>query len=219
MGEMDLPASGESVPWWRTRFGVAVFLLSVSAGIVVMCAILLVKTVQTSVPIEIISSESATTVGFRPLQVDVRGAVGSPGVYDIPPDARVEDALQLAGGLTMDAAVEWVDQKMNRAAKVMDGMKIYIPKRTEIETSHNSNAGTGSILTSHNIDQDANDPPSDMVSVNSGSQAELESLPGVGPVTAQAIISGRPYQTLDELVHRQVVKPAVFSKIQSRLSL
>ncbi|MBI2404837.1 helix-hairpin-helix domain-containing protein [Candidatus Gottesmanbacteria bacterium] len=57
------------------------------------------------------------------------------------------------------------------------------------------------------------------VNINTASQNELESLPGVGPVTAKKIIDNRPYQTLEELVSKKAVGNALFEKIKGSLSL
>ncbi len=58
-----------------------------------------------------------------------------------------------------------------------------------------------------------------LVNINFSSQIELDSLPGVGPVTANKIISGRPYNTLDDLVNKKVIGASLFEKIKSRLTL
>ena len=58
-----------------------------------------------------------------------------------------------------------------------------------------------------------------MVSVNSASQSELESLPGIGPVTAGKIIDGRPYNQVEELLERKIVGKATFEKIKNLISL
>jgi competence protein ComEA len=132
--------------------------------------------------------------------------------------------LRVAGQLRPDAAVAWVDQQLNRAAKVSDGMKIFIPTEKDLSTSHNSDLENPVVesVTSHNMEMAVVEQPvagGQLISINQGSAAELESLSGIGPVTAQAVISGRPYQSVHDLVNKKVIKPSLFEKIKSRLSL
>lgn len=172
--------------------GVSIFAITVSI-------VLLVKSTQTTTPIQF-SSDTPEASGAAAITVDIEGAVATPGVYTLPADSRVEDAIIAAGGLESDADEELFAKTMNRAMKLVDGGKIYVPSLSSSPQSPQS-------------------PLSPLVSVNSASQSELESLPGIGPVTAQKIIANRPYQTLDELVAKKAVGTALFEKIKDQLSL
>ena len=55
------------------------------------------------------------------------------------------------------------------------------------------------------------------VNINTASQSDLESLPGIGPVTASKIISDRPYQIVEDLVNKKAVSKAVFEKIKDQI--
>lgn len=222
MPEMD--DEGERLPGfeWSSRYTVAAILLGIALLLFVSSLFLLAKTIQIDTPIEYTSREGDSTASGRTFWVDVRGAVTRPGVYQVPEGSRVEDVLRLAGALRSDAASEWVDKQLNRAAKLVDGMKIFIPTQREIETSHNSNDDGFETITSHNIDMAVLESPASthqLISINQASSAELESLSGIGPVTAQAIISGRPYQSVQDVLTKKVIKPSVFEKIKTRLSL
>ena len=92
---------------------------------------------------------------------------------------------------------------MNRAMKLVDGGKIYIPSLSSSPVSP----------------QSPQSPLSSVVSVNFATESELDTLSGVGPATAQKIIANRPYQTLDELVSKKAVGTALFEKIKDQLSL
>ncbi len=142
--------------------------------------------------------------------VDVSGEVKNPGLYEFKIDARVYDALDKAGGLRESADFEYVSKNLNMAAKLSDGMKIYIPKAGESDTNL--------ITTSSGLDS-GSDTSSSIISINNASVTQLESLPGVGPVTAQKIIASRPYSSLEELVSKKATGQSLFSKIKDAISL
>ena len=112
-----------------------------------------------------------------PIVVHVAGAVVHPGVVTVAAGARVVDALDAAGGTIAEAEPNQLDL----AAKLVDGTRIYVPRRGEHATNLQPNVGPGP------------DPsqPAGPVSLNSATQTELEALPGVGPSLAQAILAER----------------------------
>jgi len=170
--------------------------------------VLLVKSTQTATPIEF--SEASVSAAPK-IAVDVAGAVRQSGVYHLDPGARVEDALVAAGGLTVDADSAWIAKNLNRALKISDGMKVYIPRMSEPETSHNLQT----VVTTPG----ASSSNGFVISINMSSQSDLESLTGVGPATAQKIIDNRPYANLDELVQKKAISQSLFEKLKSQLSL
>jgi len=135
--------------------------------------------------------------------VDVAGAVEQPGVYKLNREARLNDALVLAGGLAAKADREWVSRNLNLAQKLVDGQKIFVPERTT-EISQTGGTETKS---------------STLISINTGTEKELESLWGIGPVTAQKIIDNRPYGSLDELLTKKIIKQNVWEEIKDKISL
>ena len=84
-------------------------------------------------------SSSSAVINKRKLHIDVEGAVMVPGVYTMEGVNIVADALVAAGGLSADADREWVAKNINRAAKLIDGGKIYIPSVTEITSGQTQN--------------------------------------------------------------------------------
>lgn len=140
------------------------------------------------------------------ITIDIAGAVNQPGVYQLPSESRIVDALEIAGGLHTDADRDWVAQNLNQAQRVTDGLKIYIPLQGEsVSTLPVGVLGTNT--------------QSGLVSINQSSQAALEELVGVGPVTAKKIIDNRPYATIDELLTRKVVSSKVYEQNNAKLSL
>lgn len=152
------------------------------------------------------TSEEVQGANTAELFIDVSGAVQKPGVYKLPGNARTQDALIAAGGFSADADRDYVSKSMNLAAPLTDGMKLYIPAVGEV-VSARSNSGI--ILGSN----------SGLISINSASSSELESLPGIGPVTAGKIIDNRPYSSIDELLSRKIVGKSTFEKIQNSVGL
>lgn len=161
----------------------------------------------------VIFEEAASdTAGSNNIVVDVAGAVEKPGVYELSRDARLQEALIAAGGLSQDADREYISKNINLAAKISDGAKIYIPSNNE---SIKSGEGIKSIKGSGEVAGVV----SGLININTASQSELESLPGIGPVTAGKIISGRPYSSVDELLTKKLVGQKVFGEIKDKLSV
>lgn len=147
--------------------------------------------------------ESAST--SSKIKADIEGAVARPGVYELASGSRVQDLLISAGGLAAGADREWLAKNLNQAAKLIDGGKIYIPT---VNQNKKGDIGIGN-----------QELVNKQISINSASLNELDTLPGVGPVTAQKIIDNRPYQTLEELVSKKAVGQSVFEKIKDKITL
>lgn len=139
-----------------------------------------------------------------PLVVFVTGAVHAPGLYSLLPGARVGDALAAAGGLTPEASPAAV----NQAAPLRDGDQVYVPTTTEVSAPL---PGVSSVGTSAGTSPG---DPAAAINVNTATQAELESLPGIGPSLAQAIIANRPYATVDELDRVPGIGPAKLADLR-----
>jgi len=157
-----------------------------------------------------------------PILVHVTGAVAEPGVYELPPDSRVQHALQAAGGLLPEAD----SRGLNLAAKLEDGAQITIGTRPPTGTPNPDPTGGGSsvILPTPTASRDPATPdPQAVIDINTATQAELETLPGIGPVTAQKIIDYRtengPFQTIEDIQNVSGIGPATFDKIKDRITV
>ncbi|MBI3559682.1 helix-hairpin-helix domain-containing protein [Candidatus Gottesmanbacteria bacterium] len=217
-GQGNEDFSAKLAQFWNA-YRTPVILGLVSILFIIISLTILLKSVQTSTPITFSSDEASvagamrgsdTVPAGRQVVVDVAGAVSRPGVYTVPAGSRVEDAIVAAGGLSADVDEGRLAKVVNRAAKLSDGAKLYIPKVGDTKTSQNimtgrdpANQMTGIIL----------------VSVNAASQQELEALSGIGPATAKKIIGGRPYQSLEELVGKKAMGGALFDKLKNQLTL
>jgi len=165
-----------------------------------------------------IEFESAQTLGenetLSKIIIDIEGAVISPGVYEVSSDSRIKDVLIKAGGLSSDANREWVSKNLNLANKVKDGGKIYIPK-----IGGSVSTGTKSTTSIKGTTGGESETESgELINVNTASLEELDTLSGIGPVTAQKIIDGRPYGSIEELVEKKVVGSSLFEKIKENIT-
>lgn len=143
--------------------------------------------------------------------VDVGGAVSSPGVYRLPVGSRVGDALAAAGGFgpRVDAARAAVE--LNLAALLEDGAHLVVPSRDD-ETPNPGPAGAGGPAGGG-----SDGAAGGLVDLNSATQAELEALPGIGPVTATKIIDSRTaerFASVDDLRTRKLVGAKTFETLR-----
>jgi competence protein ComEA len=144
--------------------------------------------------------------------VDVVGAVVRPGVYHLPIGSRVGDAVTAAGGFGPRVDADAVGAALNLAATLKDGDQVRVPSRddaTLLKGGAGGAAGTGG-------------SGATLVNLNSATDAELDALPGIGPVTAGKIIESRtqtPFKTVDELRLRGLVGQKTFDQIKALLTV
>ncbi len=142
--------------------------------------------------------------GRAPIVVHLSGEIVVPGIYQLPVGARVDDALRAAGGVTPNGDVN----RLNLAARLADGQHVVVPRKADPVTMSVTAAASPAAL---------------RVNVNSATVAELDGLPGVGPVTAQRIVAYRqqhgPFTRIDELREAKLVNQATFDKIKDLISV
>jgi competence protein ComEA len=141
--------------------------------------------------------------------VDVVGGVLRPGVYHLPTGSRIADAIAAAGGFGPRVAAERVDQDLNLAAPVHDGQQIVVPSRDETATSPAPVAASGA-------------PGGALINLNTATASELDTLPGVGPVTAAKIVasrSGEPFRATHDLLDRKLVGQKTFDAIKGLVTV
>jgi competence protein ComEA len=153
----------------------------------------------------------------KQITVDIEGAVLRPGVYKLPQDARIQDGLIAAGGMSEDADRVKVAKGMNLAGKLVDGGKIYIPFLGD--TTAAAQAGSVYSAGSAQAGQSIMGDSSALININLASSSELDSLPGVGPATAEKIIANRPYDKIEDLLSKKAVGQSVFGKIKDKISV
>lgn len=173
------------------------------------------------VAVEIVPPPTATSTPAptatwtpAPLRVYVSGGVVRPDVYTLEPGAIVRDAVAAAGGFHADANREAI----NLATPLLDGAQVHVPRQEETATAPPAGI-TSPSPTPEPVVAAAPAPgvrpaPGGKVNINTASAAELDTLPGVGPTTAQRIIDGRPYATIEEIKRVRGIGDATFQKLQ-----
>jgi competence protein ComEA len=146
--------------------------------------------------------------------VYVCGAVRSPGVIHLPSGARVADALELAGGATGKAELAAV----NLAARVTDGQQIVVPARAAA-----GGGGSATVIAPGTEGSASGGAATALVNINTATVVELETLPGVGPATAQKIIDYRTaqggFKTIDDLKNVAGIGDARFAAMKDAITV
>lgn len=159
------------------------------------------------------------------IKVDVAGAVVNPGVYELFEEARVEDALNAAGGLAGDADRGWVDKNLNLATKLADGDKLYLPKVGETSAAPGASAPVLTPPAAVGVVSGTDAPTScSRVNINTTSAGTLdECLSGIGPAYAQSIIDYREshggFKTIEEIQEVRGIGPKTFEKIKDQITV
>ncbi len=137
--------------------------------------------------------------GGGAIVVHVAGEVRKPGVYELPAGARVTDAIERAGGPTSGAVVD----SINLAAALADGQQVVVPARA-------ANGSVTGVVTE--------DGP---ISLGTATVEQLDTIEGIGPVTAADIIAFRDEQgglsSVDELDQITGIGPATMEALRDRL--
>jgi|YNPBryBLVA2012_1023415.scaffolds.fasta_scaffold03294_5 competence protein ComEA len=149
-----------------------------------------------SQPIAVITPDPTPTPGM--LRVYVCGAVVAPAVYELPPGSLIRDAVKAAGGPSPQADLE----RINLAQQVSDQQQVTVPRRDE------ASVAASPALT----------PAATLLDVNTAGVADLERLPGIGPITAQQIVEYRqahgPFSSPEDLLRVPGIGPATLEKLR-----
>lgn len=157
--------------------------------------------------------------GSGQIVVDVDGAVAHPGLYKLPPGSRVQAALAAAGGLSPQADAH----RINRAAKLHDGQKLYVLSQGESAPPLAASNGQGcegqSCTSADGADTGSDAEGQGLVNINTANVTQLTQLPGIGPAIAQKIIDYRtangPFTSVDDLTKVPGIGAAKLAQIKS----
>lgn len=143
----------------------------------------------------------------KPIIVHITGAVPRPGVYALPKHARVQDVISAAGGFLAEAQKEGI----NLARLLEDGEQLDIPYAEGFSPV---------IPTAIPV---VVQPSTDLININTASTFELDTLPGIGPTTAQKIIDYRtqngPFLTIEDIINVSGIGPATYDRIKDLITV
>lgn len=175
--------------------GVVVTLISLFRGI----------TLDRQVQVEYLKGGSSVAgANVTKIFVDIEGSVMTPGVYQLDEGSRIKDVMVMAGGLSDKADRSYCEKNINMAEQLKDGQKIFIPETI------NTNAPQGYSVANLGTK---------LISINSATAAELDTLWGIGAARAESIVKNRPYQSLDDLVTKKVLTKSILDKDRDLLSV
>lgn len=174
-----------------------------------------------------LAQSDASVAEQAAVTVHVAGGVVRPGLVRLPAGARVADALTAAGG------PERADlDRINLAERVADGQRVWIPRVGEptappavalAAVASTPTSANGATAAPGASGLGAGSASTGVVHLNSASEADLDTLPGVGPATASAIVAYRdehgPFRTVDDLLEVRGIGPAKLAAMRSRLDL
>lgn len=152
-----------------------------------------------------LTPEPSPTVSL--IQVHVVGQVNLPGVYSLPEGANVQDAIDAAQGPTELAQQDL----LNLAATLTDGQRVYIPSKEEAQVDLDSDQRSLGVT----LDS--------LININTASQEELDTLPGIGSVRAKAIIAYRTqngfFMTIDDLLKVEGIGETTFNELKDFITV
>jgi competence protein ComEA len=153
------------------------------------------------------------TAAATEVVVHVAGAVASPGVRRLPPGSRVIDALDAAGGALPEADLA----RVNLASPLVDGQQVYVPKPGEQPPVAAGAGAPGGVAGSGGA------VPGALVNLNTATAEQLDTLPGVGPATAAAIIAHRdehgPFTSVDQLIDVRGIGEAKLEQLRDLVAV
>ena len=168
----------------------------ITFGLALAAVILILNTPKKPEKIKILPTYTES-----PLTIYISGEVVSPGLYEVPPGARIADIITLAGGVNISANMETI----NPAAKVLDGQNIFIPSLTNNDSTQT--------LTTNGYN---------LININLCSKDDLISLPGIGEGKAQEILNYRnnqgPFETIEDIMLVPGIGETIFESIKDYIT-
>ncbi len=145
--------------------------------------------------------------------VDVSGAVANPGVYELPENARVFEAIETAGGFLEQADTQW----LNQALVLKDGEKIQVYTKEETEELKAKGISAQNAEVQQEPLFSSGEKSSGKVNLNTATADRLQEIPGIGEARAKAILEYRQqiggFQNIEEIQQVPGIKGKIYEKI------
>ena len=189
-------------------------LIGLMAGFALAAVLLIVSRMPAGQPVAL---EPAPTQA--PIVIQIMGEVVKPGVYSMPDGSRVQDAVDAAGGLLADADTG----SLNLAARLEDGQQVIISiSGSALTTTPTPTHSPFTILTTL-TPLATSTLHVTLININTATVQQLDTLPGIGPVTAQSIVTYRlqngPFQQIEDIMNVPGIGPATFDRIRTLITV
>lgn len=152
---------------------------------------------------------SQSVSNFKEIVVEIKGEVKNPNIYKLNENSIIEDLINKAGGLTEFADIS----KINRAEKLQDHIAIVIPNKNDPNSQNTLSSSVSASSTQGNS----------LVNLNTATDTELQSLPGVGPSKAKSIIEYREknggFKSIDEIKNIKGIGESSFEKLKDKITI
>ena len=166
--------------------------------------------------LEVVPTNTIEETEEKNIFVHIAGCVQKEGMLELSSNSRIADAIEKAGGLTQDADLS----DINLAYILEDGMKIYIPNQNERQEN---NEITENIPNTATMQIQDTNKKQDVININTATQEELDTLPGIGPATAIKIIEYRKengkFKQKEEIKEVSGIGEAKYEKIKEYISV
>lgn len=169
--------------------------------------------------LEIAQDNTTKETEEKNIFVHIAGCVQKEGMLELSANCRIADAIEKAGGLTQEADLS----DINLAYLLEDGMKIYIPNQNERQENNENAENTAKAENTPSMQIQDTNTKQDVININTATQEELDTLPGIGPATATKIIEYRKekgkFKQKEEIKEVSGIGEAKYEKIKEYISI
>ena len=169
--------------------------------------------------LEVVQTNTTKETEEKNIFVHIAGCVQKEGMLELSSNSRIADAIEKAGGLTQEADLS----DINLAYLLEDGMKIYIPNQNERQENNEKTENTAKTENTPSMQIQDTSTKQDVININTATQEELDTLPGIGPATAAKIIAYRKekgkFNNKEEIKEVSGIGEAKYEKIKEYISI
>ena len=168
--------------------------------------------------LEVAQTNTTKETEEKNIFVHIAGCVQKEGMLELSSNSRIADAIEKAGGLTQEADLS----DINLAYLLEDGMKIYIPNQNERQENNEKTENTAKTESTPSMQIQDTNTKQDVININTATQEELDTLPGIGPATAAKIIAYREekgkFKQKEEIKEVSGIGEAKYEKMKEYIS-